>query len=517
MSGFLPENPGVIEMDVIAEIRRRFHVENETITSLANAFDLSRPTIRKHLKTVEEPIYHRQNQPHPKLGLFHSQLDAWLEQEAHFPRKQRRTAQRLYECLQVEGYQGSYTIVQRYVKGWKKKQASSPTVKQAFVPIAFPAGETCQFDWSQETVMLGGAVQTIKVAHFRLAYSRQMFVVAYPRETQEMVLDAHGKAFAFLGGVPKRMVYDNLKTVVDAVFVGKERRFNRRFLALANHYLFEPVACTPESGWEKGQVENQVGNIREWLFTPIAKFEDFASLNAWLERRCLELAARPHPGQPSRSIADCFTEEQRLLMPVKASFDGYVEEIRRVSQLCLIRIDRNRYSVPAQWANTVVSVRLTANQVRMIAEGHVIAEHGRHFGRDQLVCDPWHYLPVLEKKPGALRHGAPFLTWDLPVSVKVVRDRILKQDKGDRAFVDLLLMARSLGDSGLETLEVACDLTLQAGIMSAPVVLNEMRRLTESARPKPLQDRLPSTPTLTLEPVADCSRYDTLRSSRHVH
>jgi hypothetical protein len=153
----------------------------------------------------------------------------------------------------------------------------------------------------------------------------------------------------------------------------------------------------------------------------------------------------------------------------------------------------------------------------MIADGHVIAEHGRHFGRDQLVCDPWHYLPVLEKKPGALRHGAPFLSWDLPVSVKVVRDRILKQDKGDRAFVDLLLMARSLGDSGLETLEVAFDLTLQAGIMSAPVVLNEMRRLTESARPKPLQDRLPSTPTLTLEPVADCSRYDTLRSSSHVH
>jgi hypothetical protein len=153
----------------------------------------------------------------------------------------------------------------------------------------------------------------------------------------------------------------------------------------------------------------------------------------------------------------------------------------------------------------------------MIADGYVIAEHGRHFGRDQIVCDPWHYLPVLEKKPGALRHGAPFLTWDLPVSVKVVRDRILKQDKGDRAFVDLLLMARSLGDSGLETLELACDLTLQAGIMSAPVVLNEMRLLTESARPKPLPDRLPSMPTLTLEPVADCSRYDTLRSSRHVH
>ena len=182
------------------------------------------------------------------------------------------------------------------------------------------------------------------------------------------------------------------------------------------------------------------------------------------------------------------------------------------------RTARFRYSVPAQWAHTVVSVRLTADRVRMVADGQLIAEqHSRHFGRDQLVCDPWHYLPVLEKKPGALRHGAPFQSWDLPVSIKVVRDRILKQDKGDRAFVDLLLMARSLGDSGLETLEVACDLTLQTGIISAAIVLNEMRRLTEAAKPKSLPDTPPSTPALTLEPVADCSRYDTLRSAHHVH
>ena len=167
-------------------------------------------------------------------------------------------------------------------------------------------------------MVLGGVSQTIKVAHFRLTYSRQMFVIAYPRETQEMVLDAHIRAFAFFGGVPKRMVYDNLKTVVDAIFVGKERRFNRRFLTLANHYLFEPVACTPESGWEKGQVENQVGNVREWLFTPTPKFQDFAALNAWLATRCQELAGRRHPQQTSRTIADCFAEEQPLLKPVTA-------------------------------------------------------------------------------------------------------------------------------------------------------------------------------------------------------
>jgi transposase len=516
MSGFLPENPGVIKMDMIAEIRRLHFVENETVSALAKTFKLSRPTIRKHLKTVEEPVYStRQHQPHPKLGTYLDQLHTWLRNDATLPSKRRRTAQRLYECLQVEGYLGGYSAVQRFVKDWKQAQASSPPIKQAFVPLAFPPGETCQFDWSHETAVIGGVEQTVKVAHFRLSYSRQMFVIAYPRETQEMVLDAHNQAFALFGGVPKRMVYDNLKTVVDAIFVGKERRFNRRFLALANHYLFEPVACTPESGWEKGQIENQVGNIREWLFTPTPRFADFAELNAWLARRCQELAGRPHPEQASRTTADCFAEELPLLMPVKAVFDGYVETMRRVTSLCLIRIDRNRYSVPAEWANRVVSVRLTADRVRMVAEGRVIADHGRSFSRDQLIRDPWHYLPVLEKKPGALRHGAPFVTWDLPVSIKVVRDRILKQDKGDRAFVDCLLMARDLGDNGLDALDVACDLTLQTGIISAAIVLNEMRRLTEAAQPKTLDKT--STPTLTLEPVADCSRYDELRSVLHVH
>jgi transposase len=170
----------------------------------------------------------------------------------------------------------------------------------------------CQFDWSLETVEIGGQELKIKVAHFRLAYSRKMFVIAYPRETQEMVLDAHNKAFAFYGGVPLQMIYDNLKTVVDTVFVGKERKFNRRFMALANHYLFEPVACTPAAGWEKGQVENQVGNVRDWLFTPRARFDSFADLNVWLTQRCEALSSRKHPTLTSKTIAECFLKPRKI-------------------------------------------------------------------------------------------------------------------------------------------------------------------------------------------------------------
>jgi hypothetical protein len=355
-------------------------------------------------------------------------------------------------------------------------------------------------------------MQTIKVAHFRLAYSRQMFLVAYPREAQEMVLDAHNRAFSFFGGVPARMIYDNLKAVVDAILVGKERQFNRRFLALANHYLFEPVACTPASGWEKGQIENQVGNVREWLFTPLARFASFAALNDWLAIRCRELSERKHPAEAGHTIAECFAQEGPSLRAITSTFDGYVEQMLRVSSTCLVRVDRNRYSVPAGFAGKAVSVRLSADQVRFVAEGKAIAEHTRRFGRDQLICDPWHYLPVLEKKPGALRNGVPFLEWELPVPIQTVRDRLLKQPKGDRAFVELLLAAREVG---LVPLQVACELTLELGVITAPVVMNELRRLT--AAPRPSDISLPDQLRLRVEPIADCSRYDHLRGSQYVH
>ena len=398
----------MLYMDMIAEIRRRHLVGKESISSIARDLKLSRPTVRKHCRTQREPVYRREKQPTPRLGAFQETLEKWLRTERLLPKAQRRTARRLFEGLQAEGYHGAYDSVQRFVQRWKAAK-SGPSLAHAFVPLAFAPGEVCQFDWSHEHAELNGIMQTIKVAHFRLTFSRKMFVAAYPQETQEMVFDAHNRAFAFFGGVPERMVYDNLKAVVETIFTGKERLFNRRFMVLANHYLFEPVACTPASGWEKGQVENQVGNIREWLFTPLARFISFEALNAWLAVRCRELAARKHPATPERSIQDCFTQEQLSLRTIHAPFDGYVEHMVRVSSTCLVTLDRNRYSVPAEYAGRAVSMRSTADGVRVVADGAVIAEHVRRFGRDILVCDPWHYLSLLERKPGALRNGVPFL------------------------------------------------------------------------------------------------------------
>lgn len=490
-------------METIGKVRRRHKVRGESISAIARDLNLSRNTVKKYLKDEIDPVYRRDHQPAPKLGSYQLALKTWLEQDGQRPQGQRRSARRLFEDLQREGYAGGYDSVQRFVKKWKVRRPGS---RDAFVPLVFAPGEACQFDWSHEHVVLGAVAQVVKVAHFRLAHSRQPYLRAYPRESQEMVFDAHNRAFAFFNGVPVRMIYDNPKTIVNAILSGKERQFNRRFLALASHYLFEPVACTPAAGWEKGQVENQVGNMREWLFTPTLRFDSLVDLNAWLEIRCRELGKRPHPALFERSIAEVFAEEQACLLPVAAAFDGYFEQAKRVSSTCLVSYDRNRYSVPAEYAGQQVSLRADADRIRVVAEGKVIAEHVRCFGRERLLLDPWHYLPVLEKKPGALRNGAPFKDWVLPAAIGIVKETLLKLPQGDRAFVEVLLAMRQ---HGADLVTVACERALQQGTVSTPVILNHVHHLLASAQPQPVT--ISTTLVLAIEPAADCARYDSLR------
>ena len=219
----------------------------------------------------------------PRLGAWISRLEALLEADSKRPRKRRITARRLYELLQGEGYDGSYDSVQRFCRKWRDQHGQRSS--GVYVPLSFAPGDAYQFDWSHELVVIKGVPQEVKVAHFRLSHSCQPFVVAYPRESSEMVYDAHDRAFAFFGGTCKRGIYDNMTTAVTKVLQGKERVFNRGFLQLCSHYLVEPVACTPGAGWEKGQVERQVKSIREWLFTLRPRFDSFEELNDWLAGR----------------------------------------------------------------------------------------------------------------------------------------------------------------------------------------------------------------------------------------
>jgi hypothetical protein len=245
--------------------------------------------------------------------------------------------------------------------------------------------------------------------------------------------------------------------------------------------------------------------VREWLFTLTPRFADFAALNAWLAMRCRELGGRRQLSLDA-TITEFFASEQPLLQPVSKPFDAYIEQPLRVSSTCLVSVDRNRYSVPGQWVGKVVSVRISADTIRVVAGGELVAGHERQFGRNQLICEPWHYLSILETKPGALRHGMPFINWKFPAAVEAVRVHALKQAKGDRAFTELLLVAR---ESGLEALDVACQRAQEQGHLNTAIVLNELRRLTSP--PRTCAMATPDALVLLIEPAANCARYDELR------
>src|SRR3990167_3342541 len=253
---------GMLVLETVLRIRREF-ASGKAIKAIARDLRLSRKVVRKAIREPDaEFAYRRAVAPLSRL------------------------APPPAPAAQTPGRDGSYDAVRRYAGGWRLKRRRGVADAPTFIPLMFQPGEAYQFDWSHEDVEIAGKPMRVKVAHMRLCASRAIYVRAYPRETQEMLFDAHARAFAFFGGVPTRGIYDNMKTAVAAVFVGKERVFNRRFLVMADHYMVEPTACSPAAGWEKGQVENQVQTIRGRFFQPRLRFASLEELNGWLEAEC---------------------------------------------------------------------------------------------------------------------------------------------------------------------------------------------------------------------------------------
>jgi transposase len=493
-------------VETIGEIRRWHRIEKLSISQIARRLGASRNTVKKYLKSnVTTPKYMARPKRFPVMGPWVARLLELLREDAGKPVRERRNGQRLYDTLAEEGFSGSYPTLQRAVRSWKAQRERDGA--RVFIPLVFAPGEAYQFDWSYETVELSGQVQAVKVAHLRLAHSRVFLAVAYLREAQEMVFDAHWRAFQLWGGVPRRGIYDNLKTAVDLIFAGKQRQYNRRFLQMASHYLIEPVACTPAAGWEKGQVENQVAHVREQVFVPRLKCADLDELNALLQRRCVEIAQRlAHPEQREHTRWAVFEAQERpALLPLPLPYDGFAEREVRVSSTALVHYDRNRYSVDCRWAGKTVSVRAYAERIVMVADGQVVGEHRRSFERERTFFDPWHYVAALATKPGALRNGAPFKDWPLPSAILELRERVLTKPGGDRQFVTVLNAIRA---DGLEAVSVACELALEAGTPTADYVLNALNRF----KPQPVIKLVPTPAQLQLkeEPRADVGRYDTL-------
>ncbi|MBS0439306.1 MAG: IS21 family transposase [Proteobacteria bacterium] len=505
----------MIDVALLSVIRRWYFREHISAREIARRTKLSRNTIAKYLENgVVEPRYVRRASP-SKLDPFAEQLRTWLADNARQGRKSRRTAKQMHASLQQLGYPGSYGRVCDFARRWRREQQelAQTAGRGAFVPLQFAPGEAFQFDWSEDFAVIGGERTKLQIAHFKLSHSRAFVLRAYPLQTHEMLFDAHNHAFAVLGGVPRRGIYDNMKTAVDRVKPGKARDINARFTALTSHYLFEPQFCSPASGWEKGQIEKNVQDARRRLWFDAPAFASLDALNTWLQERCVALWREvAHPEHSARTIASFWEDERPQLMAVTGLFDGFVEVGKRVTPTCLVHFERNRYSVPATYAHRPVSLRIYADRIVAAAEGQIIAEHARHFDRHhtsgRTIYDWRHYLSVVQRKPGALRNGAPFA--DLPDGFKRLQATLLKRPGGDREMVEILALVLHHDEQAVLT---AVELALESGAPSKPHVLNLLARLLGESPPAPVA--APPGLTLRVEPQANVERYDELRSKRH--
>lgn len=498
-------------LNVIRKLRLR---QGLPIREIERRTGLSRNTIKKYLKAdATETKFATPDRP-SKLDPFAEKLAGWLKTNAGRPRKERQTLKKMHADLVTLGFTGSYNRVAAFARQWRaeRQREQQTTGRGTFVPLAFRPGEAFQFDWSEDYAVVGGDRMKLQVAHIKLSHSRAFLVRAYPLQTHEMLFDAHWNAFRVFSGVPERGIYDNMKTAVDRVGRGKERQVNIRFLAMANHYVFEPEFCNPAAGWEKGQVEKNVRDSRHQMLQSMPDFPDLAALNVWLEQRCVALWRETAHGTLPGTIADIWAEEQAALMPLPVAVDGFVEVSKRVSPTCLISFERNRYSVPAPFANRPVSLRVYPDRLVVAAEGQILCEHIRLIERShklpaKTVYDWRHYLAVVQRKPGALRNGAPFM--ELPAAFRQLQDHMLRKPGGDREMVDILALVLHHDEQAVLT---AVELALAEGVPTKTHVLNILHRLVDGkVIGEPPLDT-PQALTLRREPKANVERYDALRS-----
>ena len=499
------------QVEVYLRVRRAVMVEGMSIREASRVFGLHRDTVRKMTAYSAPPGYRRQNPPRrPKLEPFTGVIDRILEDDLGIPRKQRHTAQRIFERLRDEhGFTGQYTIVKDYVREHRRR------TQEMFVPLSHPAGHA-QCDFGEALVIIGGVERKAHYFVLDLPHSDGCFVKAYPAETTEAFLDGHISAFAFLGRVPQSILYDNTKLAV-ARPLGKtlgdgRRKRTRAFTELQSHYLFDDRFGRPGKGNDKGKVEGMVGYMRRNFLVPVPSFASFEALNAHLEKRCLERMDARIRGQ-MESIGQRMERDLEALLPLPpVSFDACDQRAGRVSSLSLVRYKTSDYSVPVAYGHRDVLVRGYVDRVVISCGAEVIARHPRSYGRDDFVYDPIHYLPLLEQKTGALDQAEPLQGWDLPEDFSTLR-RLLESRMGRRGKREFVQVLRLLETFSQREVHAAVKDCLRLGALSFDAVKHLVLCRLEGRPPRLDLELYPYLPQVRVS-ITSARDYMTLLSGR---
>ena len=474
-------------MEIYGRVRRAVRVEGRSQRAVAMEFGLSRETVRKMLEYAVPPGYRRQ-QPirRPKLGPWIGVIDAILDDDRQRPPKQRHTAKRIFERLREEHqFTGGYTIVKDYV------HTAMLRSREMFVPLAHPPGEA-QADFGEALVVIAGVEKTHYLA-MDLPHSDDCFVAAFPAETTEAFLEGHVRAFAYFGGVPTRILYDNTKIAVARILGGEERQRTRAFSELQSYYLFADKFGRPAKGNDKGKVEGIVGYSRRNFMVPIPRANSWEELNAHLAERCRKRRERRLRGH-KETIGERFERDRAVMLPLPATPYEACEKISvRVSSLSLVRYRSNDYSVPTEYGHRQVWVKGYVHEVVIACASEVIARHERSYERETVVFDPLHYLALLEQKTRALDQAAPFVGWQLPECFAPLR-RLLEarlRKHGSREYVQVL---RLLETFDLSEVTYAVEQALKLGAISFDAVRHLLLCRIERRPPRLDMENYPHLP-----------------------
>jgi len=444
-------------VDMYQRIRRACHVDGMSERDAAIHFGLHRKTVKKALSFSLPPGYRRKNKARkPRLEGFTGFIDAILADDKIRPKKQHHTAKRIHERLRDEhGFKGCYTIVKDYVR------EQTVRGREVFVPLLHPCGHA-QADFGEAVVVIAGVEQKAHFLAMDLPHSDAGFVKAYPAETTEAFCDGHNAAFAFFGGVPLSILYDNTKIAVAKILGNGDRVRSRVFSELQSHYLFADRFGRPGKGNDKGKVEGLVGYARRNFMVPIPHFESYAAFNAHLEACCRQRLTDKLRGH-ANSIAERMQGDLAVFMPLPATaYDACAKQATRVNSLSLVRYRNNDYSVPVMYGHRDVLIKGYVDRVEVHCGSERIAKHERSYAKEDFIFDPLHYLSLLERKINALDQAAPLANWDLPPVFAELR-RLLEARMGKRGKREYVQVLRLMETFAVEEVEASVHQALQLG------------------------------------------------------
>jgi transposase len=477
----------MFKVELYGRVRRAVLVDGLSQRAVAREFGISRKSVRKMVAFSVPPGYQRQRPAkRPKLDVWAGVIDAILEEDKTRPAKQRHTAKRVWERLKDEHrFTGGYTIVKDYVRSAKLGS------REMFVPLLHAAGEA-QADFGEALAVIGGVECKAHYLAVDLPHSDDCFVIAFPAETTEAFLEGHVKAFAYFGGVPSRILYDNTKIAVAKVLGGTERQRTRAFSELQSHYLFADKFGRPAKGNDKGKVEGLVGYARRNFMVPVPRFASWDAFSADLELQCRKRRERTLRGH-TETIGERFECDRAALLTLPASpYEACEKVSARVSSLALVRYRGNDYSVPTRHGHLQVLVQGYVHEVTIACGSEVIARHPRSYEREAVVYDPMHYLALLEQKTRALDQAAPLQGWQLPACFATLRRLLEARLKhGGREYVQVL---RLLETFSLVELTHAIEDALELGTIGFDAVKHLLLCRIEQRPPRLDMENYPHLP-----------------------